>query len=155
MDDNELREMVRCGVTLDGMSRMIGVAKANIVRRLAELRLDIPGKVPIDTLLLFRLWHDPRQTVCGIARVLGVRDRIVYRAAERYGLPKRTRIILGCAEDEAPDDEEAAASLDSLRLAPSVERLAAQIRAGWSESERYLRRVQRVQPVTYANEFAA
>lgn len=147
--DDELREMTCQKMNLDSMSRMLRVPKHRIVLRLAQMGLDIPGKVPIDTLRLFRLWKDSRHTVCTIARELSVPEYLVYRASSLYGMPKRRRIILGIAEEEAPGPEEEQASLDSLRLAPSVEREAARVRARWTESERYLRRVQRVQPLTY------
>jgi hypothetical protein len=153
MDDNELRSMVTCRVSLEGMERMLGKPKHVIVQRLAEIGCEIPGKLPIDTLTLFRMWHDRRYTVNDIAQHFRVSPKIVYRAAERYGLPKRSRIIVGRSLDDAVDDDEEAASQSSLRLAPSTERLAAPIRDSWSDEVRYLRRVQRVQPLTYDGKY--
>jgi hypothetical protein len=95
------------------------------------------------------MWHDRRYTVNEIAQHFRVSPKIVYRAAERYGLPKRSRIIVGRSLDDAVDDDEEAASQSSLRLAPSTERLAAPIRDSWSDEVRYLRRAQHVQPLTY------
>jgi hypothetical protein len=149
MDDNELRSMVACRVSLDAMARMLGKPKRAVAQRLAEIGCEIPGGFPIDTLTLFRLWNDSRMKISDIAKHFGVRVGVVYRAARRYGLPNRTGIFDERSSDHAENDDEEAASQSSLRLAPSTERLAAPIRDSWSDEVRYLRRVQHVQPLTY------
>lgn len=149
MDDVKLRSMSASRMTLDAMSVALGKPRHEIVKRLAELGCEIPEKIQVDTLALFRMWHDRRHTVTSIAQHFGVSPKLIYRAASRYGLPQRRRIIVGVSLEDPVDPDEEQASAESLRLAPSTERLAAPIRDGWSDEVRYQRRVQRVQPITY------
>lgn len=107
----------------------------------------------IDVPRLFRLWHETDLSQAAISRELAVSESAVKRAVRRYGLARRPQHAAGIAadEDDVPSDE-AAASSSSLRLAPSVQRAADEVRRTWTPEEEYNRRVTRRQPVTYAHE---
>ena len=152
---SRLRVLVAEGLTLNAMEQRSGLTRVDLCRALARAGLPIPessksksGRTIVrDVLRLFALWNDCERTIGDIANDLGVTPGAVMRAARRYGLKRRQRIAPDIGH--AAEADEDLASCESLRLAPSVAAAAAEVRRGWTEHERYQRRVQKILPVTY------
>jgi hypothetical protein len=152
---SRLRVLVAEGLTLNAMEQRSGLSRVELARALARAGLPIPetsksksGRTIVrDVLRLFALWNEVELTIGDIANDLGVTPGAVMRAARRYGLKRRQRIAPDIGH--AAEADEDLASCESLRLAPSVAAAAAEVRRGWTEHERYQRRVQKVLPVTY------
>jgi hypothetical protein len=152
---SRLRVLVAEGLTLNAMEQRSGLSRVELARALARAGLPIPetsksqnGRTIVrDVLRLFALWEEVELTIGDIANDLGVTPGAVMRAARRYGLKRRQRIAPDIGH--AAEADEDLASCESLRLAPSVAAAAAEVRRGWTEHERYQRRVQKVLPVTY------
>ena len=153
--NSRLRVLVAEGLTLNAMEQRSGLSRVELARALARAGLPIPetsksksGRTIVrDVLRLFALWNEVELTIGDIANELGVTPGAVMRAARRYGLKRRQRIAPDIGH--AAEADEDLASCESLRLAPSVAAAAAEVRRGWTEHERYQRRVQKVLPVTY------
>ena len=152
---SRLRVLVAEGLTLNAMEQRSGLSRVELARALARAGLPIPETsksknartIVRDVLRLFALWNEVELTIGDIANELGVTPGAVMRAARRYGLKRRQRIAPDIGH--AAEADEDLASCESLRLAPSVAAAAAEVRRGWTEHERYQRRVQKVLPVTY------
>jgi hypothetical protein len=110
-------------------------------------------KAITDILTFCRLWNNPATTVCEITRVFRVSETTVRKTANRLGLQSRRLVKEGCNEPPPVEESEESASGSSLRLAPTVEAAAEEVRRRWTEQEEYNHRVTRVQPVTYGGEF--
>ena len=159
---NRLASLVASGKTLREIADDLDMSKAELGDAFALAGISMPSEPPrmmadrswaLDVPTLYRLWHETDLSQAAISRQLGVSESAVKRAVRRHGLARRPQHAAGVAADEAdvPADE-AAASYDSLRLAPSVERAADEVRSRWTPEEEYLRRVTRRQPLTYGHE---
>jgi transcriptional regulator with XRE-family HTH domain len=152
---SRLRLLVAEGLTVNAMAERAGLTRVELARALARAGLPMPessksrnGRTIVrDVLRLFSLWNDCERTIGEIAQALNVTPGAVMRAARRYGLKRRQRIAPDVGF--AVESDEDLASCESLRLAPTVAAAAAEVRKGWTEHERYQRRVQKVLPVTY------
>jgi AraC-like DNA-binding protein len=156
-DTQRLRLLVAEGLTLRAISERLGMSKPATCRLLARCGLPVPesgkghkSRTHVrDVLKFFELWNSPELTIGEIAQRLDVAPGAVMRAARHYGLGKRMRVVPDRGEAVEPDED--LASCESLRLAPTVAAAAAEVRQGWSDDERYQRRVTKVQPVTYGS----
>ena len=160
---DRLASLVASGKTLREIADALDMTRAEVGRAFASSGVPMPAEPSrsdgkyrtriTDVPLLFRLWHGTDLSQAAIARELGVSDGAIKRAVTHYGLTPRPHHAAGIAadEDDVPSDE-AAASSSSLRLAPSVQRAADEVRRTWTPEEEYNRRVTRRQPVTYAHE---
>lgn len=153
----DLVRLVSEGLTLTAIASRIGKTRPDTCRLLARNRIPIPESgrghrsrsYVRDVLTFFRLWNQPELTIGEIAQRLDVAPGAVLRAARNYGLGKRLRVVPDRCEDVEPEED--LASCASLRLAPTVAAAAAEVRQGWSDDERYQRRVTKVQPVSYGS----
>jgi hypothetical protein len=107
-----------------------------------------------DAALLFRLWHDETLRVEDIALRLGVASKTVTATARRFGLKNRSRVVSEVRERKAIEDAEDDSTVVDLRLDAWTEERARPIRDGWSEDERYLRRVTKIQPICYGGVYS-
>jgi hypothetical protein len=107
-----------------------------------------------DAALLFRLWHDETLRVEDIADRLRVTPNTVTRTAQRFGLANRNRVVSEIRERKAIEDAEDDSTVVDLRLDAWTEERARPIRDGWSEDERYHRRVQKIQPICYGGVYS-
>ena len=106
-----------------------------------------------DAALLFRLWHDETLRVEDIADRLRVTPNTVTRTAQRFGLANRSRVVSEIRERKAIEAVEDDSTVVDLRLDDWTEERARPIREGWSEDERYQRRVTKIQPICYGGVF--
>jgi transcriptional regulator with XRE-family HTH domain len=161
-DTTDMRELleylVASGLTLREIADRLDMNKAEVQRAFALAGVAMPMPPSrgygtyrtrvTDVPRLFRLWHETDLSQAAIARELGVSEGAIKRAVKHFGLPPRGQHAAGLAanDDDVPADE-ADASGDSLRLAPSVWAAAEEVRKRWTSEEEYSRRVTRVQPV--------
>lgn len=160
---DRLASLVASGRTLREIADELDMGKAELGRAFALAGVPMPSEPSrsmgvyrtriTDVPRLFQLWHGTDLSQAAIARELGVSDGAIKRAVNHYGLKPRPQHTagVGADEDDVPADE-ATASYDSLRLAPSVERAADEVRRKWTAEEEYNRSVTRRRPVTYAPE---
>ena len=158
---DRLVSLAASGRTLRQIASVLGMTRHETARAFAREGVPLPVEpgrgdgtyrtTVTDVMLFFRLWHGTDMSQAAIAKEMGVGIGAVKRAVKRYGLTPRPHHATGIAADE--DDvaaDEAAASYDSLRLAPSIERAAEEVRKRWTPEDEYNRRVTRRTPVTYA-----
>jgi transposase len=107
-----------------------------------------------DAVLLFRLWHDETLTVEDIAQRLGVSANTVWATARRFKMGRRDHVVREKRERKAIDEVDDLVTCEDLRLDAWTEERARPIRDGWSEDERYHRRVQKIQPICYGGVYS-